>query len=126
MKFILDTHILIWWLLNDEKLPDSALSLIKDPRNQVLVSVVSAWEISIKVSLKKLQFPLDELEMAITNNGFNSLAITISHAVKCATIPMHHQDPFDRMLIAQSSVESARLLTHDKLLTSYGDDVYLI
>lgn len=126
MKLILDTHILLWWLLDDKKLPDAALKVIKDQRNQILVSVVSAWEISIKISLGKLRFPIERLETALVDNGFESLSITIPHAVKYASIPMHHHDPFDRMLVAQSSIESARIVTHDALLAKYGDDIYTV
>ncbi len=126
MKLILDTHIFLWWLCNDDRLPDTAMALITDQRNQILVSVVSAWEISIKVFLEKLQFPLADLESEIAGNGFNPLSINFSHALKYGTIPLHHRDPFDRMLVAQSSVESARLVTHDRLLAKYGEDVYLV
>lgn len=113
MKLLLDTHVLLWWLANDTSLSKEASQTIQTVTNLIFVSAVTAWEISIKKALGKLQSPND-LEDALLTNSFQALPITISHALLAGQLPMHHDDPFDRLLIAQSKIEGLTLITRDK------------
>ena len=120
MRLLLDTHVLLWWLADDRKLAKSARALIANPENDVLVSAASLWEISIKAALGRLEVELDDLEQNITDNGFRSLPINFRHALTAGRLPAIHRDPFDRMLIAQASVEELRVISHDKVFERYG------
>lgn len=126
MRVLLDTHILLWWLKDDKKLPLEAVNIIEDKANDIFISAVNAWEISIKKSLGRIQIDLNEFSKSITNSGLNVLNVTLNHACQIASLPDYHKDPFDRMLIAQSIVEPMRLLTHDKPLVRYGNHVILV
>lgn len=120
MTLLLDTHVLLWWL-DDPGLHISAEArdAISDPDNLVLVSSASAWEIAIKRSLGKLTAPHD-LETAIQSCGFVTLPISIAHALATESLPMHHRDPFDRMLLAQASIVKATIVSRDPQLAAYG------
>ena len=120
MRLLLDTHILIWWLADDRKLAKSARAIIANPDNDVLVSAASLWEISIKVALGRLEVELDDLEQNVVANGFRSLPINYRHAITAGRLPAIHRDPFDRMLIAQASVEELRVVSHDRVFERYG------
>ncbi len=120
MRLLIDTHILIWWLADDRKLAKSARTIIANPDNDVLVSAVSLWEIAIKVALGRLEVELDDLEQNVAANGFRSLPINYRHALTAGRLPKIHRDPFDRMLIAQASVEELRVVSHDKIFERYG------
>ena len=120
MRLLLDTHILIWWLADDRKLTKNARAIIANPDNDVLVSAVSLWEISIKVALGRLEVELDDLEQNVVANGFRSLPINYRHALTAGRLPAIHRDPFDRMLIAQASVEELRVVSHDRVFERYG------
>ena len=122
MKVLLDTHILLWWLSGDRSLPQSARHVIAKESNTVFVSAATAWEISIKKAIGKLSAP-DDLESALFASQFEVLPITIPHALAAGLLPNHHDDPFDRMLVAQARHEGMRLLTHDSRLGLYGDFV---
>ena len=117
MRLLLDTQVLLWWLA-DEGLTDQARDAVADPANPVMVSAVSAWEISIKKSLGKLTAP-DDLERQVVDGGFIPLPISIAHGIAAGQLPRHHDDPFDRMLIAQASAEGLTLVTHDKRFTDF-------
>lgn len=117
MRLLLDTHALLWWLA-DEELTSKARALIADPANVVSVSAASAWEISIKKALGKLAAP-DDLEQQILACDFTPLPIGITHALTAGQLPRHHDDPFDRMLIAQAQVERMVVLTRDKRFSDY-------
>ncbi len=119
MKVLLDTHVILWWLDDPGQLSDSAREIIAEPSNEILVSAVSAWEIAIKRALGKLQAP-DNFAEAIRLCRFVPLNITMNHALATETLPMHHRDPFDRTLIAQSQVEGAAIVTRDSLFATYG------
>jgi len=121
VSVLLDTHILLWWFKDDRELSRSAQKIITDT-NDVYVSAATAWEIAIKRELKKLRFTAD-LEREIEANGFTSLDITVTHALAAGGLPRHHDDPFDRMLVAQAISENLKLLTHDKALLRYGNFV---
>ena len=118
MNLLLDTHILLWWLANSHRLSSASESAIRDCE-QVFVSAATAWEIGIKTALGKLEFRGD-LQAQLQQNGFRPLAVTIGHAVAAAQLPLHHRDPFDRMLVAQANLEGLTLLTTDARLKAYG------
>jgi PIN domain nuclease of toxin-antitoxin system len=123
MRLLLDTHVLLWWLTKDDRLTTPALRLIADA--QVYVSAASAWEMAIKSALGKLRTP-DDFERQLRQARFQELPVTIAHASIAAQLPMHHKDPFDRMLIAQTLQESLTLLTHDVTLPHYNARVMLV
>ena len=118
-RLLLDTHVVLWALAEPEKLTRPAQSALEDAQNEVLVSVVSAWEIAIKRTLGKLEAP-DDLEAAIRMQGFEPLLMTFHHAAQAGSLPPHHRDPFDRMLIAQAQAEGLVLVTRDPNIPRYG------
>lgn len=120
MRLLLDTHVLLWWLADDRKLTKNARSIIANTDNDVLVSAASLWEISIKATLGRLEIELDDLEPAIARSGFRSVPISFRHALTAGRLPAIHRDPFDRMLVAQASVEELRLLSHDRVFLRYN------
>ena len=123
MNLLLDTHVFLWWLADDRRLSANARKAIEDSE-LVFVSAATAWEIGIKSSLKKLEFR-GELEAEMTANNFLPLPVTVAHAVSAGRLPRHHNDPFDRMLVAQASLEKLTLLTSDKRLAAYSARVIL-
>ncbi len=118
MQLLLDTHALIWWLSKDSTLSVEAKKAIVDPDNIVFVSAASAWEIAIKKSLGKLQAP-DDLNLQFEEKRFTPLAISIDHALTVEKLPQHHQDPFDRILIAQAIYENSIIVTRDRKFEAY-------
>ncbi|WP_419817625.1 type II toxin-antitoxin system VapC family toxin [Glaciibacter flavus] len=118
MRVLLDTHVLLWWLADHPSLADAHRQIIRNPDNEVLVSAVTIAEISIKASLGKLDAPGDLLD-TLNAGGFSSLAFTGTHGALLRDLPWHHRDPFDRMLIAQASVEGIPLLSSDRQLAAY-------
>jgi PIN domain nuclease of toxin-antitoxin system len=120
MRLLLDTHILLWWLSDDRKLAKNAREVIANPDNDVLVSSACLWEVAIKTSLGRIEVELDGLEDAIAHNGFRALPIGFRHALTAGSLPPVHRDPFDRMLIAQASIEELRLVSHDRVFERYG------
>ena len=119
MNLLLDTHALLWWLADDAPLKSEAREAMSDASNIIYVSAASAWEISIKKALGKLDAP-DDLHAALVANHFQPLPITIPHAISAGQLPRHHDDPFDRMLIAQAQAEQLTLVTHDAMFRPYG------
>lgn len=117
--FLIDTHILLWWLSDDKKLSKKMRNLIEDPEHCILVSSVSIWEIGIKKALKKLSVP-DNLKELIEVSGFEFLSMTVDHALHLDVLPAIHNDPFDRLLIAQCLVEDITFVTADKIIPQYG------
>jgi PIN domain nuclease of toxin-antitoxin system len=118
VRLLLDTHALLWWLA-DEDLTAPARDAIADPANLVVVSAASAWEISIKKALGKLTAP-DDLEQQVQAGGFTALPISIAHAIAAGRLARHHEDPFDRMLIAQAIAEGLTIVTRDERFDDYG------
>ena len=94
--------------------------MIANANHQVLVSAASVWEVAIKAALRRIEIELDDLENAILKSGFEPLPIAVQHAVRVGHLPDLHRDPFDRMLVAQASVEELRLVTHDRVFERYG------
>lgn len=123
MRLLLDTNVLLWWLESSERLSKRARQAIAEAE-EVCVSPASAWELGIKSALGKLKTP-DDLAIQIQANQFRELPVTIAHAIAAGGLPRHHNDPFDRMLVAQAALESLTLLTSDAHLKLYGGMVML-
>jgi PIN domain nuclease of toxin-antitoxin system len=123
MRFLLDTHAFLWFVLNDWQLSPKALQLIVEPAHNILISPASYWELAIKVSLGKYQIPGSFqvwMEQQIVANAFQILPITIAHAATVTTLPFHHRDPFDRLLIAQALTEKIAIVSADRVFDSYS------
>lgn len=118
MRLLLDTHTFIWWREDSRRLGDAARQAIVQA-DQVYVSAASAWEVAIKVALGKLRIP-SPFEPAVEESRFTQLPVTFRHAAAVQELPLHHGDPFDRMLIAQAMVEGLTLVTHDRRFERYG------
>lgn len=123
MRLLLDTHVLLWWLADDEAPQTAARRAIADRHNLVAVSAASAWEISIKQALGKLEAP-DDLEAQVEANGFRPLGITIADGLAAGALPRHHEDPFDRMLVAQAQANRLTVVTRDPLFALYDIDLF--
>ena len=123
MKFLLDTHVLIWFIMGNTRLPLSLRSVIETVENQRLVSVASLWEIAIKMSLGKLDMgaPFEQLIPGqLIANRMEILPISVAHLYQVAQLPFHHRDPFDRLLIAQSLSEKLPILSRDVTFDYYA------
>jgi PIN domain nuclease of toxin-antitoxin system len=121
MKLLLDTHILLWAAQGAEYLPSDAQTLMSEPENELLFSVASIWEIVIKCGLGREDFKVEPrlLRRSLLDNDYRELPILSEHAVAIEALPPIHKDPFDRMLIAQATVEGISLLTADAQLAKY-------
>lgn len=121
MKLLLDTHLLLWAAGDPRRLSTAARKLVNDSRNELLFSAASLWEITIKNGLGRTDFRVDPLLLrrGLVDNGYAELAITGEHVVAVGSLPTIHKDPFDRLMVAQSIVESMTLLTSDPLLAKY-------
>lgn len=118
MRLLLDTHMLLWWLSDDERLSSAHRDLIADASNTVFVSAMTVAEITIKSSIGKLDAPANLLP-TLEAGGFDELAFDSQHADRLRTLPWHHRDPFDRMLIAQAIAEGLTLLSADAQFAAY-------
>ena len=118
MSLLLDTQALLWWLADDPALTPAARTAIRAAGTPVFVSAATAWEISIKQALGKLEAP-DDLEAALAASRFQLLPITVAHALAAGRLPCHHDDPFDRMLIAQAQYAQLTVVTHDPQFRLY-------
>lgn len=123
MKYLLDTHVWLWMILEPERLSDETRAALATTENLVLISVASAWEAAIKRAIGKL--PLRDSVMNLVNStvkdfDISILSIELSHVVTGAALPLHHKDPFDRLLVAQAQVEHAVLVTADESIRRYG------
>ena len=122
MRVLLDTHTFIWFIMDNPALGSQATKLIKNPDNEVLVSIATPWEIAIKMSLGKLKMEetFDQLFPAqLQINNITLLPIEVTHLAQLTTLPWHHRDPFDRLLVAQSMVEGVPLLSRDPVFDDY-------
>jgi PIN domain nuclease of toxin-antitoxin system len=118
-RLLLDTHALIWWLNGDKQLGKNAREVIGNSTNPVYISAATTWEMSIKHQLGKLDFP-DDIDKKIEEAGFIALPISLFHGKQAGDLPLHHSDPFDRMLIAQAQAEGLTIVTKDKSFPEYG------
>lgn len=118
MNLLLDTHAFLWWVSDDPRLNAAARAAIAQPSTLVFVSAVTAWEISIKSALGKLDAP-EDYEVELERHRLRALPIQNAHALAVKHLPLHHQDPFDRLLIAQAQLERLTLVTHDGRIALY-------
>jgi len=122
MRILLDTQCWLWMQVSPERFSPSALIQIEDPGNELLLSAASSWEIAVKVGLGKLSLPLppaDYVPDRLMSSGVTGLPVDHSHALHVATLPAHHRDPFDRLLIAQAQLEGLTILTADREFSQY-------
>ena len=117
MRLLLDTHVVLWWQRDDRRLNRAARRAIATA-DVVWVSAVSGWEAAIKVALGRLRLS-EPLSVSLAADDFTELPLTIAHSVRLEQLPPHHQDPFDRMLVAQALVERATIVSHDRALAPY-------
>lgn len=115
---LLDTQVLLWWLAGDKSLSNQFKAQISNPKNMVYCSAVSIWEMSIKESIGKLEYPKDLLSN-LKKNRIEILPITTNHVLKIQQLPVLHKDPFDRMLVAQAMAEKLNLISADKIVNQY-------
>lgn len=123
LTYLLDTHALLWWLYDDRRLSKRARALLRDPQQRIIVSSASAWEIATKHRLGRLDAaaPLvNDFSGYVSKAGFSELAIRSEHAIAAGAWQVHHRDPFDRMLAAQSRIEQVRLITRDAAFEEFG------
>ena len=126
MKILLDTHIFIWMATEPECLSTDLADKIVNPQNSIFLSIVSIWEMQIKVALGKLDLMSDleiTIDSQVKSNGIQLLLIDLQHIHALKNLPSHHRDPFDRLLIAQSQIEQMTLATVDRLFDLYGIDL---
>ena len=122
MILLIDAHVLVWWLADDPALSLEVRSAIADPANDVIVSAATVWELAIKRAKGKIRIPAD-LSAAIDAAGFTSLPVTSADAETAATLSPHHQDPFDRILVAQAHRLGAVLVSRDAAFDAYDVDI---
>jgi PIN domain nuclease of toxin-antitoxin system len=118
VTLLLDTHVLLWWLFGDPRLTPTMREAIADPTSTVVVSAVTAWEMSIKAAVGKLAVP-DRLIHQLDQEGFEALPVTVEDGLAAGALPRHHSDPFDRMLIAQAARRRFVLVTADRRFADY-------
>ncbi len=122
MQYLLDTHVLIWWITADRRLSTRSISLIKNHRSTIYWSTASSWEITIKYALGRLEFdepPERLIPSELKRNQIETVDIKNRYAFLAGQLPAHHKDPFDRMLIAQATIESLEIISNDSILKSY-------
>jgi PIN domain nuclease of toxin-antitoxin system len=128
MNIILDTHIALWSLTNDPRLPPKARELISTADNRIFWSVASMWEVAKKKSIKPDKMPLSGLEYMhyCEQAGYECLSVRDRHVIALESLPSLHTDPFDRILVSQALSEGMTLLTHDSVLGAYGNEVVVL
>jgi PIN domain nuclease of toxin-antitoxin system len=123
LRFLLDTHALLWWLSDDPLLTDSVRKTIARSGNSIVVSAASAWEIATKVRLGRLPTATDlvrDFAGYLAHEGFESLSVSMEHATRAGLLAGPHKDPFDRMLVAQAQTEKLSIISNDAVFDSYG------
>lgn len=118
MRLLIDSHVLLWWFEGADRLGAAAREAIRDGENEAFVSAATLWELSIKQAAGKLEVGVDLREHS-AEQGFRELPVSGQHAVAVRNLPLHHRDPFDRMLVAQAGIEGLTLMTADRDLTVY-------
>lgn len=123
MRLLLDTHVFLWWNEGSPELSRGARRLLADPENNLFFSVVSVWEMALKAQSGKLSLPTPVsayVPARLNHYGIEHLALTLEHVLASSALPVHHRDPFDRMLVAQAQVEQLILVTHDSQVRKYA------
>ena len=122
MRLLLDTHVWLWMITGDERLTDTLRANLEDPDSDVYLSAAAMWELAIKSAAGKLKYtgsPSVQIPIHIQRTGVYPLPVTVEHAIAAADLPMHHRDPFDRMMVAQAQIEELTLATADRRLAAY-------
>ncbi len=122
MKYLLDTHSLLWTIFEPNKLSTEAQAIISDQDNIICVSLISLWEISIKQNIGRLDIPEEFFEV-VSKGGFEMLSLTIPQIKQYQTLPLHHRDPFDRILIVQAQQQKLILITRDSEISKYDLEI---
>jgi PIN domain nuclease of toxin-antitoxin system len=125
LNLLLDTHVALWAITDSPKLPQKARELIESPKSAVWISAASVWEIAIKHALGRGDIPVSSQDAVrfFRESGYRFLPLEVEHAIAVGELPTHHQDPFDRILVAQALVEPMRLMTHDPMVARYSDTI---
>jgi PIN domain nuclease of toxin-antitoxin system len=128
MVVLLDTHVLLWTLDAPARLPKDVVAQLESPQTTVYFSAASIWEIAIKSSLGKIDFRFSpgDIAQAARDTGFSELPVSAAHGAKVAQLPLHHRDPFDRLLLAQTLLLPAQLITADAAMVPYSELVRLV
>ena len=121
MNLLIDTHVLLWYLIDDSQLSVSSIRKIENPSNNIYASIASLWEIAIKINIGKLDLhiPFKKLQKEVLNNNFTILPIEFTHTVQLSKLEPIHRDPFDRILISQALVENFTIITKDNAFSQY-------
>ncbi len=122
MNVLIDSHVILWWFSRSRQLSRSARAAMEDQQTRVYVSAAAAWELAIKVNLGKLDARslVEDLPQLLFEEGFRRLAISMDHALRAGMLPRHHNDPFDRMLVAQAQALNCPIVSSDAVFDSYG------
>lgn len=122
MKFLVDTHVVVWWLEDADRLSRRAHSILENLDNHILLSAAVGWELAIKVNTGKMKprSILDGLNQMLERESFSELPITLDMGIRAGLLPLHHRDPFDRMLIAQAIAENIPIISNDRAFDGYG------
>ncbi len=125
MNLLLDTHIVLWYIHDDEQLPDTIRKMINDGENRCMVSYASIWEMAIKFSIGKLKYSNDfaEIAAAVLNTGIEIMPLEIGYLMKYVDLPLHHRDPFDRLIISQAISEGWKVISVDEQFKKYDVDL---
>ena len=128
MKYLLDTHLVLWYLISKDRLSSECLAILNETHNDFVFSVVSIWEVVIKRALKRTDFTIDpqHLRRDLINIGFHELEVNAFHVLEVQHLPAFHRDPFDRLLVAQALNEKMTFLTADKFLAQYSDGIKIV
>jgi PIN domain nuclease of toxin-antitoxin system len=125
MRYLVDTHVFLWWMADPDRLSPAVLSLVRNDAGEIGFSSVSGWEIAIKGALGKVSgVPIDDIEAEVEALGWNEPRFSLRHAVAVAALPFHHRDPFDRALIAQAITENLTIVTSERIASQYAVKVF--
>jgi PIN domain nuclease of toxin-antitoxin system len=119
VKLLLDTRVVLWWTHDSRRLSETARELLGDPRHEILLSAVVAWEIAIKRALGKLKVRPALVAELLADGGATELGVSVAHAAEVERLPLHHRDPFDRLLVAQARAEGGVLVSSDEAMRAY-------
>ncbi|MDD5224309.1 MAG: type II toxin-antitoxin system VapC family toxin [bacterium] len=122
MRILLDTQIFLWWIADDSRLSEKAREIIRNSENQLFLSAASGWEIAIKAGLGRIRLPQNPqgfVSRQLSANSIESLPIQMSHALQTFALPLHHRDPFDRIIVAQAQLEKMTVLSSDPQIARY-------